>query len=255
MRYWFTILLLFLLILLPVVVVIVSAFGAGNSLVFPPERLSFDFFVGLFTRSEWINALFNSLKLSFLSIIIAVPVGVAIVLSKKFFLSADVSRLFTFFSSLPLAIPPILLGIGFFIITRLIGIEGTWITLGVINSFIGIPVVIIITGIAMRRFPTETMEAAATCGAKPRRIFFTIILPFLAPSILTASVIIFMLSMEELVIALYVANPANIPISVKFWSSIRFYITPFVTSAATILIFIYFILAVFGRNFYVNKQN
>ncbi len=253
MRYWVSILLLVIFILLPVIVVIISAFGSGNSLVFPPEKLSVDFFVGLFTKSEWINALINSLKLSLLSIIIAVPLGLAIVLSKKFFLNANLSKLFTFFSSLPLAIPPILLGIGFFIITRLIGIEGTWITLGVINSFIGVPVVIIITGIAMRKFPFEIMEAAATCGAPPKRILFTIILPFLLPSILISSVIIFMLSMEELVIALYVANPSNMPISVKFWSSIKYYISPFVTSAATILILLYFILLFFSRTI-LNKN-
>lgn len=255
MKYWLTIVLLFFLILFPVIVVVISAFGSGNSLEFPPNNFSIEYFTGLFTQSDWINSLVTSLKLSSLSVVIAVPIGASIVLLQKFYLKNSYSKLITFFSSLPLAIPPILLGIGFFKLTRLIGLEGNWVTLGLINSFIGIPVTILILSIAMRKFPYEIMEAAATCGAKPKKIFTTVILPFLAPSLLTSSIIIFMLSMEELVIALYVAQPTAMPISVKFWSSIKYYITPFVTSAATILILIYFIVLLLSRNVFTKKYS
>lgn len=240
MKFWMIFILLIILIIFPLVIVLISAFGSGNSLVFPPVHFGLDYFIGLFTEEEWINSIQTSLFLAITSILFALPLGTAIVFYQNYIEHKNkfLKNVVIMITSFPIAIPPILLGIGFFILTRSVGIQGNWFVLGILNSIIGIPIVYFLVNISLRRFPYSLTEAAATCGVKPGTILKDIVFPYILPSLLSSSIIIFMLSMEELVMALYVSKPTTIPVSVRFWTSIKYNITPYVTSAAVIMILI-----------------
>src|SRR5690606_22626168 len=69
---------------------------------------------------------------------------------------------------------------------------------------------------ALRMADTSLENAARTCGARPWRVIFTVILPMLRPPIMYASLLIFTASLEELSIPLLYGNPVGIDTFASF---------------------------------------
>jgi len=79
-------------------------------------------------------------------------------------------------------------------------------------------------------------EAALDLGASPLKVFFVITLPMIAPSIILGWLLAFALSLDDVVIASFVAGPEATTLPMVIFSSLRFGISPEVNALATILI-------------------
>lgn len=78
-------------------------------------------------------------------------------------------------------------------------------------------------------------EAALDLGASPLKVFFVITLPMIAPSIILGWLLAFALSLDDVVIASFVAGPGSTTLPMVIFSSLRFGISPEVNALATIL--------------------
>jgi len=79
-------------------------------------------------------------------------------------------------------------------------------------------------------------EAALDLGARPSKVFFTITLPLIFPALLSGWLLAFALSLDDLVIAIFVAGPGSSTLPMVIFSSIRFGISPQINALATIII-------------------
>jgi len=79
-------------------------------------------------------------------------------------------------------------------------------------------------------------EAALDLGARPLKVFTTITLPLISPALLSAWLLAFALSLDDLVIASFVAGPGSSTLPMVIFSSIRFGISPQINALATIII-------------------
>jgi putrescine transport system permease protein len=78
-------------------------------------------------------------------------------------------------------------------------------------------------------------EAALDLGASPLKAFFVITLPMISPSIMVGWLLAFALSLDDVIIASFVAGPGATTLPMIVFSSLRFGISPEINALATIL--------------------
>lgn len=79
-------------------------------------------------------------------------------------------------------------------------------------------------------------EAALDLGARPLKVFMRITLPLISPSLFAGWLLAFALSLDDLVLASFVAGPGSSTLPMVIFSSIRFGISPQINALATIII-------------------
>jgi putrescine transport system permease protein len=79
-------------------------------------------------------------------------------------------------------------------------------------------------------------EAALDLGASPLKVFFVITLPMISPAIILGWLLAFALSLDDVVIASFVAGPGATTLPMIVFSSLRFGISPEINALATILL-------------------
>jgi len=79
-------------------------------------------------------------------------------------------------------------------------------------------------------------EAALDLGARPIKVFLTITLPLIAPSLLAGWLLAFTLSLDDLVVASFVSGPGSSTLPMVVFSSVRLGLSPEINALATILL-------------------
>jgi len=79
-------------------------------------------------------------------------------------------------------------------------------------------------------------EAALDLGARPLKVFMLITLPLILPALIAGWLLAFALSLDDLVLASFVAGPGSSTLPMVIFSSIRFGISPQINALATIII-------------------
>lgn len=73
-------------------------------------------------------------------------------------------------------------------------------------------------------------------GATPVRTFFQVTLPIIAPSVVSAWLLSFTLSLDDLVISSFTTGPGATTLPMKIYSQVRLGVTPEINAISTILI-------------------
>jgi putrescine transport system permease protein len=85
-------------------------------------------------------------------------------------------------------------------------------------------------------FDGSVEEAAMDLGARPGTVFFRVTLPLIAPAIIAGWLLSFTLSLDDLVIASFMAGPGSTTLPMRVFSSVRLGVTPEINALATILV-------------------
>ena len=79
-------------------------------------------------------------------------------------------------------------------------------------------------------------EAAMDLGARPLTVYLSITLPLIAPALLSGWLLAFTLSLDDLVIASFVAGPGSTTLPMVIYSSVRMGVSPQINALATIIV-------------------
>ena len=242
--YIFSILVLFLLIV-PSLVVIPMSFSGSQYLEFPPKSFSLRWYEAYFFSSsdngmgfnDWMGATWTSIKVAVLTIFVATPIGTmaAYGLSNS---SARVRGILFPIMISPMAFPIILVAIGlfyFFVQFKMVN-SITGLVLG--HSLVAMPLVLIIVLSALRNYDMNQEKVARSLGASRLRAFFEITLPQIKFSIISACLISFLTSFDEVIISLFVSGGDNSTITRAMFLALRDQIDPTIAAISTVLIII-----------------
>ena len=97
-------------------------------------------------------------------------------------------------------------------------------------------------------------EAAKDLGAGPMKVFFVIILPAIMPAEVAAFLMSFTMSMDDLVIASFVAGPNSTTLPMLIFSSVRRGLSPEINALASVIVFVVSIFAFVSWVLTVRKQ-
>ncbi len=183
-------------------------------------------------------ALFQSLRLGILTVLIAVPLGVSFALGIDRWHGRPATGA-TFLMLLSFVLPEIVLGISLFLVFQhlLIFVElGTTAQiLGLVTYQVSYPVIIVRA--RLLTIGREYEEAASDLGAPPQQAIRRVLLPLLYPAIFASAALVFADTIDDFVTVKYLSGPATSePLSVKIYNFTRAEPTPAVNAAATFLL-------------------
>jgi len=234
---------LFLLIV-PSLVVIPMSFSASQYLEFPPREWSLRWYENYFFSwkvengfNDWMAATWTSIKVAVLTIFVAVPIGTMAAYGLVNSSSRTSKILFPIFIS-PMMVPIILVAIGLFYFFVQFKLVGSILGLVIGHSLVALPLVLIIVFSALKNYDMNQEKVARSLGAGRFRAFREITLPQIKFSIISASLIAFLTSFDEIIISLFVAGGDNSTITRSMFLALRDQIDPTIAAISTILIII-----------------
>ena len=94
---------------------------------------------------------------------------------------------------------------------------------------------------------------ASSLGALPLKVFFNVIMPNIAPGIASGPMFAFATSLDEVVVALFVAGPAHRTLPRQMFAGIREQLNPTILAAAVVLIVVAAVFMLFLEM--LNRRN
>jgi spermidine/putrescine transport system permease protein len=204
--------------------------------------------LSLFHDPELHAALFQSLRLSVTTMLIAVPIGVAFALGLDRWRGRG-SGTANFVMLLSFVMPEIVLGVAMFLVVAHVA---TFIDLGTPAQVVGLVTYqlsypVIIVRARLLSIDKEYEEAAMDLGASPRSAVRRVLLPLLYPAIFASFVVVFADTIDDFVTVRYLSGPATSePLSVKIYNFSRSSPSPAVNAAATFLLVTTTLVVVIG---------
>jgi spermidine/putrescine transport system permease protein len=185
------------------------------------------------------DAVYQSLKLASLAMLIAVPLGVALAigLTRWRGRGSGSARFVTLF---PLVTPEIVMGTALFLtfvhLFRFVELGTTAQLLGHVTFSISF-VVIVVRG-RLLSIGKEYEEAAMDLGASPVQALRLALLPLLYPAIFASFMIVFAISIDDFVITAFLSSDLSTEtVPVKIYSNARGAPTPALNALASVMLF------------------
>ena len=191
------------------------------------------------------SALFQSLRLAGIAVLVTVPLGVALAIGLTRWRGRG-SGSANFISMIPLVTPEIVMGTALLLVfVNLL----TFIPLGTPAQAIGhitfsiVFVLVIVRGRLLAIGP-EYEEAAQDLGASRLQAIRLALLPMLAPAIVASVIIVFAISMDDFVISAFLSSGASTDtVPVRIYSTGRTAPTPALNALATLTLVITVVIA------------
>jgi spermidine/putrescine transport system permease protein len=206
------------------------------------QQFTFENWLHPFADQGLVDALFLSLKIAFLAMIIATILGtfVAIALVRYRFRGGNAIN---YLLVLPLTAPEIVLGaslLTLFIEPHLIlfniHFKLGFVTILIANIMFCVSYVALTVKARIRGFDWTLEDAAMDLGAPPTRTFLKVTLPLIVPGILAAGLLSFALSIDDFIITYFVAGPTEQTFPIRIFGQSRTATPPQINVLATIIL-------------------
>ena len=239
--------------LVPIVIAVLFSFNNGKSQAVW-QGFSWRWYFSDPVNSVWHNpalhaAVFQTLRLSIYTTIIAVPLGVAFALGINRW-RGYTSSTFNFVMILSFVVPELIFGVAmFFVFTVLFSFVhlGTLAeTLGLVTWNVSWPAIIVQARLVT--IGKQYEEAAADLGATQWQAIRRVLLPLLTPAIFASAVLVFSSVIDDFVIVdLLSSSAGNTPMSVYIYSNQRGGNGgPALNALGTIMLALTFVIAIVG---------
>lgn len=226
--------LIFVLMYLPIAVVIVFSFNESK---FPVRFTGFSlkWYQELFSDSAMIEALGNSLFLGMVSCFVSAVIGTlgAVGLSRIHWKTKGILE---YISILPLMIPEIILGMVLMAFFYMMNLPFGMLTLLIGHTVFCVPYILMEVKARLAGMDPSLEEAARDLGAGPFRAFWDIILPLIMPAVMSGSLLAFAMSMDDVVISIFINGPRLSTLPIKVYTQIKTGVTPEVNALCTIML-------------------
>jgi putrescine transport system permease protein len=196
----------------------------------------------LLNDPQLLDAAWVSLKVATISATLATIIGTlasyALVRFGKFRGRLTLSGLVT----APLVMPEVIIGLSllllFVALENLIGWPAGrgMVTIVIAHATFGAAYAAVVLQSRMGSLDIAIEEAAQDLGARPLRVFWDITLPSLAPALISAWLLAFTLSLDDLVIASFVTGPGASTLPMVIFSKVRLGVSPEINALATLII-------------------
>jgi spermidine/putrescine transport system permease protein len=218
LKLWFGVLVLFLYA--PLLLLLIFSFNDNNLPVFPLRGFTLDAYRQFVQNPELKASIVTSAKVAALSSVGAVILGLlaSIVLVRRdFFGRGGISALLLS----PLVVPYIALAIGLLVFFNEASVPLGIKTIVMGHIVVSIPYAILILVPRLERLDVRLEEAARGLGAGVLQTFRMITFPLLLPALVSAYLVAFVLSFDEIVIA-YFVNGQVTTFPLYLFSTLRF---------------------------------
>ena len=193
------------LLYLPIVILFLFSINSNTFLSFPLQGFTFEWYQKLFASEALLRSARNSLVVALGSSLTATFMGtmVALLMMRYQFRSKG---LLVAMAVLPLIVPYIVLAVALFSLFSVLNVDRSLLTVGIAHTVVALPYVLLIVGARLAGFDASVEEAAMDLGADYPTTLRRIVLPMIAPAMVSAWLTAFTVSFDEFALALFLAG-------------------------------------------------
>ena len=230
-----------LFLLLPIIFIGLLSLGSSRWLAFPPPSWTTKWYIELFSDPTWLDSTYVSLKVSIVVTILSVILGylASIALVRGTFKGRELLRAILL---TPMILPVVVLGVALYSFFLKTGLDGTYFAFITSHLLIALPFSVIVISNALELFDPAIEDAAILCGATPWQARMRITIPAIKNGLISAAIFSFLISWDDVVLAIFMASPDLQTLPVKIWGTLRQDLTPIIAAASTLLTIITMIL-------------
>lgn len=228
-------------LLVPIIFIIALSFGSSKWLAFPPPAWTLRWYQDLATDPRWLTAAFTSLKIGLLVTICSVLLGVTAslaVIRGRFPGRQFLRGLFL----TPMVLPVVVFAVATYLLFLRVGLGGTLVGFVIAHTVLAFPFAFITISTSLESFDKSIEDAAVLCGAPPIVAFLKITVPSIRLGLLSAALFSFLISWDEVVVAIFMASPELQTLPVLIWAALRQELSPTIAAASSILVLITLVL-------------
>ena len=241
---------IYIFLIAPILVIIPLSFNSQPYFTFTPEMLtlssdafSLRWYQDLFENEQWLRAIQNSFFIGVFSTLLATALGTVAALGLSKSNMPGRTAIMVILLS-PMIVPVIITAAGMYFFFTSIGLGQTFLGLILAHAVLGTPFVVITVTATLSGFDRSLMRASASMGASPTHTFFKVVVPIIAPGVISGALFAFITSFDEVVAVLFLSGADQRTVPRQMWSGIREQISPTILAVATLLIFVSVLLLV-----------
>ena len=247
---WGALVLGFAFLYLPILLLMLFSFNSSR-LATVWAGFSTRWYGELFNDRSLMDALWMSLKVAFWTACASTVLGTMAAMVMTRFGHFRGKSPFGALITAPLVMPDVILG--FALMTLLVAMGGIpgfpargataiWIA----HVTFTLSFVTVVLSSRLQELDTSLEEAAMDLGASRLTVFLKITLPIIAPALMAGWLLAFTLSLDDVVIASFVAGPSSTTLPMKVFASVRMGISPKINALATLMVSAVAVAAVAG---------
>jgi spermidine/putrescine transport system permease protein len=194
------------LLYLPIAVLSVFSFSENAILVFPLQGFpTLQWYQAVFADEALLQAALNSLIVGVLAATLATGLGFAVsVATIRFRYRGRVGLVGM--AAMPLVVPFIVLGVALFMLFIFLDVPRSLLTIAIGHSIVALPFALLILLARMIGLDPNLEDAAMDLGATYRVTLRRVVIPLMGASLLSAWLTCFIVSFDEVAIALFLAG-------------------------------------------------
>jgi putrescine transport system permease protein len=232
----------YLFLYLPMLTLVVYSFNHSR---LPSQwgGFSLEWYAKLAGDNELISGLKLSFKIALLSATGSVLVGTMAAFTLAKYPRFRGRTVFSGMVSAPLVMPEVIQGLSLLLmlvaIQRAIGFpERGLLTIWLGHMVIGISYATVVVQARLKTLNPQLEEAAMDLGARPWQVFTLVTLPMIAQALLSAWLLTFSLSLDDVVVTAFLNGPGATPLPIVIFSRARLGLDPSVNAVATLIILV-----------------
>ena len=230
----------FAFLYLPIVALVVYSF---NSSPLPTVWGGFTlkWFSKLAEDTEVLDGLWLSLKIAFCTATAAVVLGTLAAWALAKFKRFGGRTLMVGMINAPLVMPEVIIGLSLLLmlvsVQRALGHpERGMLTIWMGHLLVGMAYATVVIQARLQDLNPQLEEAAQDLGARPLQVFFLVTLPMIAQSLVSAWLLTFTLSLDDVVLSSFLSGPGATTLPLVIFSRARLGVDPSVNAVATVVI-------------------
>lgn len=217
---------------LPIFILVLFSFNDAKS-VYKWSGFTLDWYYELFRSTDVWIALKNSLVVASFSCILSLSMGCLLVwgLFKR-------SKILLPLFYITVMIPDVVVSVGLLSFFTLLYIPLGLTTLIAGHTLLGLGFVVPILYSCFNDLDYGLIEASLDLGATRWQTFFKVVLPLLRPSIIAAGLLVFIISLDDFLIAFFCASSDSQTLSLYIFSMVRLGLSPLINALSVFLLII-----------------
>ena len=136
----------------------------------------------------------------------------------------------------PVIIPHIIIAVALFYAFAQVGLVGSTVGLVLGHTVISVPFVVVTIMAVLKNYDTRLDQAAWSLGASKLRTLRHVTFPLILPGLIAAFLFAFVISLDELTIALFVSGGQSPTLPKQMWVDAIFKLNPMVTAVSTVVL-------------------
>ena len=242
---------------MPIVTLVIFSFN-DSPLVTVWSHTSFRWYKALMQDGDLISAVWLSLKIAFSSAIISVFFGTFTAFALNRYKRFHGRTLLSSMASMPLVMPDVIVGLS--LLLMLVSLQH-WLghpdrglfTILLGHALLGTAYAAVVVTSHLREMDSKLDEAAMDLGCQPFQVFRLVTLPLLVPALVSAFLLTFTLSFDDVVLSSFLSGPGYSTMPMVIFSRARLGLNPTINAVATVTI-VMVTIAVIASSFYTSYQ-